>query len=112
MNGATSKYVAVSELKRLLKDDSAVTLIDARTFEEFEEGHVPVAINVPIANLTEFATRSDDSNDGVIVTMCGSTGRGEKAAAILASHGLENVFVLEGGLKAWRDAGLPVAQAN
>jgi len=44
-----------------------------------------------------------------VVTMCGSAGRGKKAAEILLSHGVGNVLVLQGGLKAWRDAGLTVA---
>jgi rhodanese-related sulfurtransferase len=99
----------VSDLERLLKDNSAVTLIDARTSGEFDEGHIKGAINIGIDELTEFAKSRGSAPEGLVVTMCGSTGRGEKAARFLQSHGLRNVLVLEGGLKAWRDAGLPVA---
>ncbi len=109
MNGRSTNYVAVKELERLLKEDDTLALIDVRTAEEYDEGHVPDAINVPIAGLSQFARNRSKSNDGVIVTMCGSTGRGEKAATILASDGMKNVQILEGGLKAWRDASLPVA---
>ncbi len=108
MNETTTNYVVVNELERLLKEDN-VTLIDARTSEEFDEGHVPGAINVPIADLTEFERSRGKTNDEVVVTMCGSTGRGEKAAAILASREMANVVVLKGGLKAWRDADLAIA---
>ncbi len=101
--------MAVKELQRLLKEDGAVTLIDARTAEEFDAGHVPGAINVPIADLTAYARNRGTDSDGLVVTMCGSAGRGEKAAKILDSEGMKNVQVLEGGLKAWRDADLPVA---
>ena len=106
---ATSNYVVVNELGRLLKKDSGITLIDARTAEEFDEGHIPGAINVPIADLAEFAKKLSSASDDVFVTMCGSTGRGEKAAAILDSHNVQDILILEGGLKAWKDAGLPVA---
>ncbi len=109
MNEPSTNYVNVNELARLLKEDSTVTLIDARTAEEFSEGHVPVAVNVGIVELTEFADSRGSAPEGLVVTMCGSSGRGEKAARILHSHGLKNVLVLEGGLKAWGDAGLPVA---
>lgn len=109
MNETSANYVVVNELARLLKDNSAVTLIDARNSEEFEAAHASDAINVPIANLAEFAENRGDTSDELVVTMCGSSRRGEKAAAILGSHGVRNVRVLEGGLKAWRDAGLPVA---
>jgi len=109
MNERSARYVVVNDLERLLCEDSAVMLVDARTAEEFDEGHVPGAVNVPIADLTEFAESRDKTNDGLVVTMCGSTGRGEKAAEVLCSHGVENVLVLQGGLKAWRKEGLPVA---
>ncbi|MCK5362753.1 MAG: rhodanese-like domain-containing protein, partial [Gammaproteobacteria bacterium] len=83
----TMNYLLVTQLERLLKENSAVTLIDARTAEEFDEGHVPGAINVPIADLTEFAMSRNNASDGPVITMCGSTGRGEKAATALGSEG-------------------------
>jgi len=106
---ASTDYVVVNELGRLMKEDSGVTLIDARTPEEFDEGHIPGAINVPIVDLAEFAKKLSSTSDPLLVTMCGSSGRGAKAAAILDSHGVKNILILDGGLKAWKDAGLPVA---
>ncbi len=109
MNATPAGYISVNDLERYLTEDGTITLIDPRTPEEFVAGHVPGAINVPISNLKEFAQSPGNASDGLIVTMCGSTGRGEKAAAILDAQGVRNVVVLEGGLQAWRDAGLPVA---
>jgi phage shock protein E len=109
VNESSINYLAVNKLKRLLNEAGSVTLIDARTAEEFAEGHVPGAINVAIVDLAEFAESGGDDSEGLVVTMCGSAGRGQKAAEILLSHGLENILVLQGGLKAWKDAGLPVA---
>lgn len=109
MSKPPENHVCVSELERFLKEDSTVTLIDARTSEEYDEAHVPGAINVPIADLADFAKDRGKSNDEVVVTMCGSSGRGAKAATILDSLGIRNVRILEGGLKAWREAGLPIA---
>ena len=109
MNESSMNYLSVNKLERILKEDSSVTLIDARTSEEFCEGHVPGAINVGIEELAEFAGSCGNASEGLVVTMCGSAGRGKKAAEILCSHGLGNVLVLQGGLKAWKDAGLPVA---
>jgi rhodanese-related sulfurtransferase len=40
--------------------------------------------------------------------MCGSGGRGEKAAEILTAERVGNVRVLQGGLAAWSNAGFPV----
>lgn len=103
-----SDYIAVNVMERLLKEGSTVTLLDARSPEEYSKGHVPGAINVPIAHLADFARDRLTPSRGPIVTMCGSSGRGEQAAGILAAAGVENVRVLQGGLKAWREAGFAV----
>ena len=115
MTETPAEYIAVSDVERLLREDGSIALIDARTAEEYAEAHVPGAINVPINALADFS-QSGTAQSGAaqsggkkLVTMCGSTGRGEKAAAILAYSGVENVLVMEGGLKAWREAGWPVA---
>lgn len=102
-------YVEVDELERLLQEDGSFMLIDARTPEEFADGHVPGAVNIGIVELAEFAESGRDAPQDLVVTMCGSAGRGKKAAEILLSHGFGNVLVLQGGLKAWKDAGFPIA---
>ena len=109
MKETSEQFIAVNDLERLMKEDKTVTLIDARSAEEYAEAHVPGAINVTIAELTKFARSLGTASQGLVVTMCGSAGRGEKAASILDSHGIKNVLVLKGGLKAWKDAGLPFA---
>lgn len=101
-------YVAVDALERLLANRGAVTLLDARSPEEYSRGHVPGALNVPIADLPDFARNRLTPSTAPVVTMCGSSGRGEQAAGILAAAGVENVQVLQGGLKAWREAGFAV----
>lgn len=108
MNETSTNYIDVNDVERLLREDSTLILIDARTSEEFAGGRVPGAINVPIAKLPDFAQQHRNAPKDFVVTMCGSTGRGEKAASILNSHGVSNVQVMQGGLKAWRGAGLPV----
>ncbi len=107
MNDTTERHIAVTDVKRLLSEDRAVVLVDARTPEAFAEEHVPGAVNVPIPDLAEFLQSRENAIKGLIVTMCGSTGRGEKAAAKLASLGVEKIAVLAGGLMAWKAAALP-----
>ncbi len=108
MNETSANYVDVNDVERLLREDSTLILIDARTSEEFAGGHVPGAINVPVAELSNFAQKQRNASKVFVVTMCGSTGRGEKAASILNSNGMANIQVMKGGLKAWKEAGFPV----
>jgi rhodanese-related sulfurtransferase len=108
MKQTSWQYITASDLERLLKDDESATLIDARTREEFGREHVPRAINVPITELAGFARGRGNTAKGLVVTMCGSTGRGEQTAVILAALGEERVLVMQGGLKAWKEDGFPV----
>ncbi len=109
MSEASDNYITVKELQRLFGAGKAVTLIDARTAEEFAAGHVPGAVNITLEELPVFAERRGNADEGLLITMCGSSGRGQKAAAVLDSLGARNVLALEGGLKAWKEAGFAVA---
>lgn len=102
-------YIDVDTVARLLKDSTDTVLIDARTAEEYAAAHALGAINVPIADLPDYAkSQMQAGKEELIITMCGSAGRGEKAEAILTELGVQGVRVLSGGLKAWKEAGLPV----
>lgn len=92
---------------RLINDENAVVL-DIRAPAEFAAGHLPNARNVPAADVGK---RAADLPAGKPVLVVCADGRGAgKAAATLRSSGRERVFCLDGGLAAWRQAGLPVVK--
>ncbi len=87
--------------------DGLVTLLDVRPPDEFADGHVPGALNIPLA---ELKSRLDQiSPDVQVVAYC----RGPwcvlafEAVAFLREQGRE-ARRLDGGLPEWRRAGLPV----
>lgn len=95
------------ELKQRLKK-GLVTVLDVRPVEEFQQGHVPGARNVPIDQLKRWLARLDRNTE--IVAYC----RGPycvmsfEAVALLRARGFE-ARRLEDGFPEWRAAGLPVA---
>jgi rhodanese-related sulfurtransferase len=97
-----------AEVRRIVEQGGAALLLDVRTPGEFASGHVPGAVNVPhteiAARLAELEPRRDDE----VIVYCESGRRAEKAAAMLAERGFENVRHLEGDMAGWREAGLPV----
>jgi rhodanese-related sulfurtransferase len=92
---------------RLINDGA--TVLDIRDGSEFAGGHLPNAKNIPLADLDKRA--AELPADKPILVMCGVGQRSLKAASTLRKAGKNQVFSLEGGLKAWRDAGLPVVKA-
>lgn len=101
--------VSFQALEQLLSD-GLVTLLDVRPPDEFADGHVPGALNIPLA---EMKARLDEIPPGKdVIAYC----RGPwcvlafEAIALLREQGHE-AKRLDGGLPEWRRAGLPVAQA-
>ena len=100
-------------------DEGAVKLVvDVRELEEFREGHVPDAVNIPRGLLEIRADPASPAADpslsaersARVLVYCteGPGARSLFAARTLMDMGYENVDVLAGGLNAWAEAGLPV----
>lgn len=91
-------------------------LLDVREAEECQHGHIDGSLRIPRGVLESFADPSSahhpdalDPNQRVIV-VCRSGARAALAAQTLKAMGYADVAVLDGGLVAWQDAGLPVVE--
>ena len=85
-----------------------VVLLDVRTAEEFNEGHLQDAINIDVKQdgFVEKA-KSTLPADKTIAVYCRSGRRSANAASMLSKEGFK-VVNLEGGITAWKDAGMPL----
>lgn len=99
--------VSPSEAVRLINREKAV-LIDVCEAAEYAACHVTGARNVPLSSL-EASSKLLPSNKALpVVVLCQSGMRASRAAGMLRKMGYEKVMPLAGGLKAWREANLPV----
>lgn len=104
--------VAAAELNQLRSSSpGAVRLLDVRTPGEFESVHIPGSYNVPVDLLAEHAGQMQAVQTPVVL-VCQSGRRAQQADTLLRTAGLRNVHVLDGGMKAWLDAGLPVTRGT
>jgi hydroxyacylglutathione hydrolase len=87
-----------------------VQLIDVRARSEWEEGHIGGARNVPLGDIA--AEARTIASSGPVVVQCTSGSRSTIASSILLANGVRDVMNLQGGLAAWLDAGLAVADAE
>jgi|GEM_PF-669125 len=83
-------------------------VLDVRTPEEYANGHVAGALNVPLAQLPALARGLPA---GQLITVCTSGGRSWRAAQRLAALG-RTALSVRGGTKAWRAAGLPTVTGS
>ena len=104
-------------------NDAAIgVIVDVREPGEYQQGHLPRAINIPRGLLEIRADPNSPATDAAlsgdpaarILVYCakGPGARSLLAAQTLRSMGYEHVEVLGGGLIAWAEAGLPVEGAR
>jgi len=104
---ALAGTVTPAEVAQQIKDaKTAPFLLDVRTAEEFAEGHVPGAKNIPVADLE--ARAAEVPKDQPVVLYCHSGTRTKKADALLRARGYANVSEMAGSMLAWQAAQLPV----
>lgn len=88
------------------REDGAV--IDVREAAEYAAGHVLGATNIPLARIASAGADLAKRKDKPVIVYCETGERASKAAAALKQQGFARVAALSGGMKAWREAGLPV----
>ncbi len=100
--------ITVVEAARLLREDSA-TLVDVREADEHARESIPGARNLPLSRLE--AAELALTKGRPILFHCRSGARtAGNAGRLAAKAGFCEAYVVEGGIDAWKRAGLPVAQ--
>ena len=98
---------SVVELKDKLASDPKAVLIDVREESEFAAGHVPNAVHLSKGILErDIETRYPDPST-TLYLFCGGGYRSALAADSLRKMGYLQVTSVDGGWKAWTDAGYP-----
>lgn len=97
-----TREITVEQLEQVLA--AGAQLVDVRETDEYEAGHVPGAVHVPLATVADhFAGLVAD---GVTYVICKSGGRSLQACRYLDERGMQAVNI-EGGTTAWMLSGRP-----
>jgi rhodanese-related sulfurtransferase len=125
------QQISAEETHALMTQDPGIIYLDVRTVSEFEAGHPPAALNIPVV-VPNPAIRKMTPNPGFLPTIeanipkdakiivgCMSGGRSQYAAEVLEDAGYQNVANMQGGfggardqmgrllVPGWQDCGLP-----
>ena len=94
------------QLRDILSEKNPDDLvIDVRTEEEYEEGHIPNVPNIPLDQLEERIAECKGYKR--IYCQCRSGARSQTACQILEENGFTETYNVDGGILAWGQAGLP-----
>lgn len=83
-------------------------LLDVRTQNEYNDGHIKGAKLIPVQNLQNRLAELESEKDKTVLIYCRSGNRSTVAAKILREAGFKNVVNLRPGIKGWKRANLPV----
>jgi len=98
--------VHAAEIVEKIAGGDDFTLLDVRTREEFESGHLPGAIPIYLGLLPEHLNEIPEERP--LVTFCGSGLRAVIAASLLKRNGFEEVEVCLGSMEACSEIGCPI----
>ena len=97
---ATYEQISGAEAKALMDSESEYIIIDARTQEEYDEGHIPGAILIPEYEISDRAEKELPDKKQLILIYCRSGRRSKIAAEELVKLGYTNVKEF-GGIIDW-----------
>ena len=98
----TIKTINAAEAKHLV--DQGAVIVDIREPNEFHGENIPGALNWPLSRLAEAAS----GGAAAVVFHCKSGARTRMNAQALAGCTDAEAYILDGGIEAWKAAGLPV----
>lgn len=94
------RQISQEEAKEMM-DTGEVLILDVREQDEYDSGHIPDAVLLPVGQITEeSAAEVIPNKDTTVLVYCRSGNRSRTAAAALAGLGYSNIFEF-GGISTW-----------
>lgn len=104
-----ARQLGVNDAVKLANDKQGLFL-DVRSPEHFKAGNIPQSRNVPAADIAHKLNSLPKDKPIIVVCERGRTAVG--VVGTLKGHGYEDVYLLQGGLAAWIEAGMPLAKKH
>ncbi|MBI6058196.1 rhodanese-like domain-containing protein [Clostridium perfringens] len=98
---AVSKDISIDESKKLINDGEVTLILDVRNEDEFAEGHLKNAIQIPVKELKENLSDIEKFKDELVLVYCRSGKRSAEAVDILKENGFKNLVHMKDGISKW-----------
>ena len=100
-NPSTFTQVKAEEAIQLMNESEHYIILDVRTLEEYESGHIPNAVLLTLQTIdAETAAAVIPAKDTTVLVYCRSGNRSKTASALLAELGYEHIYEF-GGINSW-----------
>lgn len=92
------REISYDKLKKLIKENTDLIIIDIRSPQEFEEKKIKNSINIPLYDIKKNIDSIISDKNRLIVLYCACGVRSKKAYKILQEKGYNNLYSLEDGI--------------
>ncbi len=100
-SGASFVDIGPVEAKERIKMEKNVLILDVRTPEEFSQGHIEGAVNIPVQEIEKRIGELNKYKKYTVIVYCKSGNRSRRASEILVKYGFKSVYNLKGGFIEW-----------
>ncbi len=107
-NKQNTSRLSPAQAVQLINHQNAV-VVDIRSPELFADGHIVDAVSLPLTELEQKVKKLDKFKSQPLLIVCAAGQESLRAAAQLTKQGFQPV-ILAGGLRAWREASMPVVK--
>jgi rhodanese-related sulfurtransferase len=105
--GGGRRRIGTLAATRLINQSNAV-LLDVRETKDFDGAKLPNALHIPMSQLKSRGQELAKLTKRPVLAYCSRGNSSRSAAGVLKQLGFAEVYELQGGLQAWKDAGLPL----
>jgi len=96
------KNINGEDAYKLINRDKEVVILDVRSKEEYDNGHIPGAKLFPVQGLSMRIDELDEYIDKPILVYCASGARSPRAVDTLIENDFSNIYHLNRGISSWR----------
>lgn len=93
---ATIKHVSMDDIVKIMNENDNYIILDVRTFEEYNEGHIPNAICIPNETIRDNSISELPDKEQLTLIYCGSGNRSKQATEKLKKLGYTNLIEFSG----------------
>lgn len=106
MSTEVSHVINISDYQtQFLTPQTNHLLLDVREADEYENGHIPGAVNIPLSELQNRLSEVD--REKPIVVVCARGGRSAMAIEFMTANDFDGLYNLSDGTMGWVEQGLP-----
>ncbi len=95
---SSEKSIDLQKLEYIERNNKEVFLIDVRSTQEYEEGHLRGAISIPSYEIEDKIEKVVSDKKSIVILYCQTGRRSKKSVDILEKMGYTNVYNIEGGI--------------